>query len=107
MDKQQLTELIIITTLKEIPKGYSKVGGFGEPRLQSYLKDYMLVEIPRDRLPSGKTPEVGQRLGMNRPDGGVSIVIITGVSDNTVTVDANHPLAGKDLIFEIELVEIN
>ncbi len=68
--------------------------------------DDMLVEIPRDRLPSGKTPEVGQQLGVNRADGGVTIVTITGVSDNTVTIDANHPLAGKDLTFEIELVKI-
>jgi FKBP-type peptidyl-prolyl cis-trans isomerase 2 len=68
--------------------------------------DDLIAEVPRERLPSDLTPEVGQQLGMNRPDGGVSLVIIIGVSDNTVTIDANHPLAGKDLTFEIELVKI-
>jgi len=68
--------------------------------------DDLIAEVLRERLPSDLTPEVGQQLGMNRPDGGVSIVTITGVSDNTVTIDANHPLAGEDLTFEIELVKI-
>ena len=68
--------------------------------------DDLIAEVPREKLPSDLTPEVGQQLGMNQPDGGVTIVTITGVSDNTVTIDANHPLVGKDLTFEIELVKI-
>ena len=68
--------------------------------------DDLIAEVLRERLPSDLTPEVGQQLGMNQPDGGVTIVTITGVSDNTVTIDANHPLAGEDLTFEIELVKI-
>jgi FKBP-type peptidyl-prolyl cis-trans isomerase 2 len=68
--------------------------------------DGMLVEVPRDKLPSGQTPEVGQRLVVAQPDGRQAIVTITSVSDNTVTIDTNHPLAGQDLTFEIELVKI-
>lgn len=69
-------------------------------------RDDMMLEVSRKELPSGITPEVGQRLGMRRPDGGTSLVTIISVSDNTVTLDTNHPLAGRDLTFEIELVKI-
>ena len=68
--------------------------------------DDMVVEVPREKLPEDITPEVGQQLGVKRTDGGTSIVTIISVSDNAVTIDANHPLAGKDLTFEIELVKI-
>ena len=69
-------------------------------------RDDLVGELPREKLPSGLTPEVGQQLQMTRPDGGTIIATITNVSDNTVTIDANPPLAGKDLTFEIELVKI-
>jgi peptidylprolyl isomerase len=70
------------------------------------VRDELVAEISRERLPSDLTPEVGQQLVMTQPEGGQVIVTITGVSDNTVTINANHPLAGKDLTFEIELVKI-
>ena len=66
----------------------------------------LIQEIGREKLPSGLTPEVGLQLQVKRADGGISIVTITNVSDTTVMIDANHPLAGKDLTFEIELVKI-
>ena len=68
--------------------------------------DDLLIEVPRQELPSGLTPKVGQQLQMIRADGAVRIVIITNVSDTTVTIDANHPLSGQDLTFEIELLKI-
>ena len=68
--------------------------------------DDLVAEVPREKLPEDITPEVGQQLGVKRTDGGTSIVTIISVSDNAVTIDANHPLAGKDLTFEIELVKI-
>jgi peptidylprolyl isomerase len=70
-------------------------------------RDDLVIEVPRDKLPAGLTPEVGQQLGVKQADGSTAVVTITNVSDNnTVTIDANHPLAGKDLTFEIELVKI-
>jgi peptidylprolyl isomerase len=70
-------------------------------------RDDLVVKVPREKLPSGKTPEVGQQLEVRLPNGNTIIATITNVSDNnTVTIDANHPLAGKDLTFEIELVKI-
>lgn len=70
-----------------------------------HRSDLILV-INREDLPTGLNPEVGQQLQMTRADGGTSIVTVTDISDTTITVDANHPLAGKDLTFEIELVGI-
>lgn len=69
-------------------------------------RDEQVAEISRERLPADMTPEVGQQLIMRQADGTEIVVVITEVSDEMVTIDANHPLAGKDLTFEIELVKI-
>jgi len=71
-----------------------------------YSDDLILV-VEREELPADLEPEVGQQLQMQQTDGRTVVVIITDVSEDTITIDANHPLAGKDLTFEIELVEIN
>ncbi|MBA7608455.1 Trigger factor [subsurface metagenome] len=69
-------------------------------------RDDLILVVPREELPGELTPEVGQQLQMTRGDGGISIVPIIDVSETTITIDANHHLAGKDLVFEIELVGI-
>ncbi|UCH75752.1 MAG: peptidylprolyl isomerase [Rhodospirillales bacterium] len=63
-------------------------------------------EVPRDAVPSEIEPVVGKRLQATTADGGQMVVTITAVGDETLTMDANHPLAGEDLVFEVELVEI-
>lgn len=68
--------------------------------------DEMIVEIPKTQLPEDLTPEVGQQLGMQQPNGQSIPVVVTKVEESTIEIDANHPLAGKDLVFDIELVEI-
>jgi peptidylprolyl isomerase len=68
--------------------------------------DEMVLVADRKELPEGLDPEVGQMLQMLEPDGGRIILRVTGVTDTSVTLDANHPLAGCDLNFDIELVEI-
>ncbi len=70
-----------------------------------HLDDLVMV-IEREQLPENLDPEVGQQLQMQQTDGRKTVVIVTDVSETTITVDDNHPLAGKDLTFEIELVEI-
>lgn len=69
-------------------------------------RDDMILEVERDELPEDLDPRVGMQLQMNQGDGGIMIVTITDVSETTIKVDANHPLAGQDLTFDIELVEI-
>ena len=81
---------------------------FTIPADQAYgqRRDDMIFEVGRDELPPDIDPEIGMQLQMNQGDGGVTIVTITEVSETTVKIDANHPLAGQDLTFDIELVEI-
>ena len=68
--------------------------------------DEMVVSVPRDQFPPTVSPEVGQPLNIHQPDGQTLSVIIKGVTDTVVTLDANHPLAGENLTFEIQLAEI-
>jgi len=63
-------------------------------------------EVPRSAMPAEIELAVGKRLHATTADGGQMIVTIAAVSEETVTMDANHPLAGEDLVFEVELVEI-
>ena len=70
-----------------------------------YQNEYVM-EIPIERFPSEVEPRVGQRFQVDQGDGKTFMVLVTQISDSSVTLDANHPLAGKDLIFDIELLEI-
>jgi len=70
-----------------------------------YRKE-MVVVISRDHFPEGLELNVGEKLQLTQADGTPVIVTITEVTDATVTLDANHPLAGKNLIFDIKLVDI-
>ncbi len=66
----------------------------------------MEITVQQDQLPEGMTPEVGMQLQLNQPDGQPIPCLVTKVEGDAVTIDANHPLAGKDLTFNIEIVEI-
>jgi peptidylprolyl isomerase len=65
-----------------------------------------LIEFPIDRFPADMKPEAGMRLSMTNGSGQQIPVVITAVNPETVVLDANHQLAGEDLIFDLELVEI-
>jgi FKBP-type peptidyl-prolyl cis-trans isomerase 2 len=73
--------------------------GYGERR------DDMVVTVARDELPSDIDADVGDRLEMTHEEA-TFVVTVTGLTEDTVTLDGNHPLAGKTLVFDIELVEI-
>ena len=66
----------------------------------------MLIEFPKDRFPKDMEIKEGMQLMMSNGTGQNIPVIVTEVNDDAVILDANHPLAGEDLIFDIELVEI-
>jgi FKBP-type peptidyl-prolyl cis-trans isomerase 2 len=66
----------------------------------------MIIEFPKDRFPDDMQAEVGMPLTMSDGSGQNFRVIIKEVKDDSVVLDANHPLAGEDLTFDLELVEI-
>ena len=68
--------------------------------------DQLVQEVPKSVLPEEMEAQVGMQLQGQAPDGQVSHFYISAVGDDTVTLDANHPLAGLNLNFDIELVEI-
>ncbi len=65
------------------------------------------VTIERAQIPANIPLELGTQLNMHQDGGHVVEVTVIDLTDTHVTLDANHPLAGKDLIFELELVSIN
>lgn len=65
-----------------------------------------ILKAPREQMPQDLNPEVGMQLQMPVPDGPPVVVTITEFDDAHITLDANPPLAGKDLIFDLELVGI-
>jgi peptidylprolyl isomerase len=69
-------------------------------------REDLVVTMDRSKLPPGLIPQVGQRLELTQVDDQTSLVTVIGTTESTLTLDANHPLAGKELIFDIELVGI-
>ena len=67
----------------------------------------MRQAIPREGIPDNIPVEIGARLQMQTAEGQVMPVTVVGVDDESVTLDANHPLAGHDLTFAIEVVAID
>ena len=63
--------------------------------------------VPRDQFPDDIDPQVGDTFELVNDDGEGMVVTVIDVDGKEVTLDANHPLAGEDLIFELEVVEIN
>jgi FKBP-type peptidyl-prolyl cis-trans isomerase 2 len=66
----------------------------------------LVASVERDQLPPDMKPEVGQHLQLQHESGNTMHVVVAELTDTTMTIDGNHPLAGEDLTFELELVEI-
>ncbi|MDO5844332.1 MAG: peptidylprolyl isomerase [Methanocorpusculum sp.] len=69
--------------------------------------DEMVVEIPREEFGADFTANVGEKLLIQLGDGNEIPVEITEINDKIVKLDANHPLAGKTLVFTVTIVEVN
>ena len=79
------------------------------PAQEAYgpVQEEMIMEFPIDRFPPEMKPEVGMQLNLSDQNGEQFPVIVADVKEEVVILDANHPLAGKDLVFDLELVEIS
>ena len=69
-------------------------------------KEELVLEFDRKLIPPEIKPAIGKKIQIRQSDGMTTQSVITDISESKVTLDANHPLAGKDLIFDIKLLEI-
>jgi FKBP-type peptidyl-prolyl cis-trans isomerase 2 len=69
-------------------------------------RDELIQKVEKAQLPEEIKPEVGMNLVSQTPDGQQMMLTVTEVEESTITVDANHPLAGKDLTFDLTVTEI-
>ncbi|HEB92164.1 MAG TPA: peptidylprolyl isomerase [Gammaproteobacteria bacterium] len=84
----------------ELSVSVSPEEGYGEH------DDSRVASVPRDRFPADGEIEPGMQFRAQSPEGEMDVVTVTEVSDATVTVDSNHPLAGVQLNFEVKIVDI-
>lgn len=87
--------------------GQSKVTEIPSDRAYGPRRPEMEMTVPRAQLPDGLDPEVGQQLQMQTAEGQAFPVTVTATTDDAIELDANHPLAGEDLTFDIQLVKVD
>jgi peptidylprolyl isomerase len=86
--------------------GESKTARIPVDKAYGPRRDDRIVTMERTQLPPGINPSVGQRLELTQTDDQRILVTVSAMTDTTLTIDANHPLAGKELTFDIELLKI-
>jgi peptidylprolyl isomerase len=86
--------------------GESKSAEIPPDRAYGPHRDGMVVTLERERLPAGLELTVGQELSLRQEDGRSLNATVTDVSDESVTIDANHRLAGRTLVFDLQLLEV-
>jgi peptidylprolyl isomerase len=85
--------------------GESKVVQIPVEKAYGEHKKELVLQAPIEQVPPDLNPELGMRLEMGGVNGEILRVVVTEITDTHITLDANPPLAGKDLTFEIQLVE--
>lgn len=79
------------------------------PAAEAYgeRREDMMIDVPVAQVPADIQPEIGMTLQLQGGNGQPMPVVVVNIDEEKITLDANHQLAGKDLIFEIELVTIS
>lgn len=95
------------TALEGMATGEKKTQHIPAEEAYGERREELVFEVGRDQMPEGGDVEVGDMLRVGFPDGSSANVQITAMSADAVTLDANHPLAGKNLTFELELMKID
>ncbi len=77
------------------------------PADQAYgqRRDDLILVVEKEKVPADLAPKVGDRLQIRQPNNTPVLVVVTDINEKTITLDANHALAGKDLTFELTLIE--
>jgi peptidylprolyl isomerase len=86
--------------------GESKTVHIPVEKAYGYRNEELVLQAPVEQIPPDLNPEVGMRLEMGGANGEILRVMVTDLTDSHITLDANPPLAGEDLHFAIELVEL-
>ena len=86
--------------------GESRTVNVNSEQAYGQHRDELVEEVSRDMFPKNVEPKVGQRFEVPQQVGQPMVVRVIDVSEQAVTLDGNHPLAGRDLTFELELLEI-
>jgi len=100
----------VITGFERAVEGM-EVGEAREARIEAddaygERRDDLVLDLPKEQVPEDMEIAPGMRLELRQPDGQAVPVTVAEVGEQSVTLDANHPLAGQPLTFELELVEI-
>jgi peptidylprolyl isomerase len=94
------------TAVEGMATGDKKTKRIEAENAYGHRSDELVFTVNRDQMPEGAEVEVGDMLRVGFPDGSNATVQVASMDGETVTLDANHPLAGKNLTFELELVSI-
>ncbi|MFW6323873.1 MAG: FKBP-type peptidyl-prolyl cis-trans isomerase [Desulfovibrionales bacterium] len=94
------------TAVEGMDEGETKTIQIGSNEAYGPYREDLAVEVEKERLPEDLKPEVGMVLQVPTEGGQPVNVTVTEINDQTITLDGNHPLAGKDLEFEIKLEEV-
>lgn len=86
--------------------GEKKTVKLNPEQAYGHRREDQVMTVARSMLPAELKPKPGMQLQANAPNGGQIVLIVVEANDDSVTLDGNHPLAGKRLTFEIELVGI-
>lgn len=85
--------------------GESKVVQIPVDKAYGERKEELVMQVPIEQVPPDMQPEIGLRLEMGGMNGEIIRVVVTEISKTHITLDANPPLAGKDLTFELDLID--
>jgi FKBP-type peptidyl-prolyl cis-trans isomerase 2 len=86
-------------------KGQEKTIKLKPEQAYGYVNAQMVQKIPREKIPKDQKIEAGMMVALGTPDGHQIPARITEVTDEFITIDLNHPLAGKNLNFKIKVVD--
>ncbi len=86
--------------------GDSKTVRIGPGDAYGERREDLILDVPTEQLPEGLDPEVGMELGLRGQDGQTMPVRVAAIGEQAITLDANHPLAGQALTFDVTLVSI-
>lgn len=92
--------------VKGMQVGDKKTVEIGADDAYGQREEANLIEFPKDQFPADMNPQVGMQLALSDNNGQQFPVVVAEVKADSVVLDANHPLAGQDLIFNIEMVDI-